>query len=558
MTDPRGGVPAIDFVSPLPPVRSGIADYSADLLPRLAELCDLRVVLLEGQPAVPETAAQWQLVAPERLGEDGRLPLYQMGNNHHHTEVYDLAMRHPGVLTLHDMVLHHFLIERTVKVDDFDAYRRQLLEDHGWIGEAAAMPMRWPGGSGMAAQFALPAHRTLINRQLGILTHSRWAADWLREELSSADLSSVCPPAADLSSACPPAAGRSVRVRPIPMGVPLGTEADDASGKDFRRRHGIPLDRPLLGSFGFQTPMKRTDVVISTLAAPELEGVHLMVGGEVAPILELEKRAAEAGVADRVHFLGFLPFEEFEAAIAASDVCLNLRYPTAGETSASLLRILAIGRPAVVSDYAQSAELPDEGVIKVPVGEGESAVLAGRLAELLADPEGLRRLGAAARRHVAERHRPEAAARAVVEACAAWRGLACPEIDAAEPEPPTSLAWKTLPGELEVSGAETPWPGGERRRLRIRLTNRSAARWLAGERLDGGVAIEVQVLAGGCNLRADNRWIGLPVDLDPGEEYVFDFKLRRPLGPVRLRVLPHVLGFSSFPDLGGPVWDSEI
>ena len=51
----------------------------------------------------------------------------------------------PGVLTLHDMVLHHFLIDRTVKVGDFDAYRRQLLEDHGWVGEAAAMPMRWPG-----------------------------------------------------------------------------------------------------------------------------------------------------------------------------------------------------------------------------------------------------------------------------------------------------------------------------------------------------------------------------------------------------------------------------
>ena len=432
------------------------------------------------------------------------------------------------------MVLHHFLIDRTVKVDNFDAYRRQLLEDHGWVGEAAAMPMRWPGGSGMAAQFALPAHRTLISRQLGILTHSRWAAEWLREEMEE------------------------LRVCSIPMGVPLGAEADEASGLEFRRRHGIPLDRPLLGSFGFQTPMKRTDVVISTLASPELKGVHLMVGGEVAPILELEKRAAEAGVSDRVHFLGFLPFDEFEAAIAAADVCLNLRYPTAGETSASLLRILAIGRPAVVSDYAQSAELPDEGVVKVPVGEGESQVLAERLAELLADPERLRRLGEAARRHVAERHRPEAAAEAVVEACRRWQGEPFPELGLAEPEPPTSMAWKTLPGELEVQGAEPPWPEGERRKLRIRLANRSAARWLAGERLDGGVAIEVQVLADGHNLRADHRWIGLPVDLEPGEEFVFNFELRRPMGPVRLRVLPHVLGFTSFPDLGGPVWDAEL
>lgn len=525
---------AIDFVSPLPPVRSGIADYSADLLPHLAELCDLRLVRLQGQEVAPDTEARWPWVEPDRLGENGRLPVYQMGNNQYHGEVYDLAMHRPGILTLHDLVLHHFLIERTVKLGDFDAYRGQLLRDHGWIGEAAAMPMRWPGGSGMASQFALPAHRTLVTRQHGILLHSDWAAEWLSEEIPE------------------------LRVRSIPMGVPLGSQADAAAGREFRRQHGLPLDKPLLGSFGFQTPMKRTDVVISTLASPELAGVHLMVAGEVASILELEKKAAEAGVSDRVHLLGFLPFDQFEAAIAAADVCLNLRYPTAGETSASLLRILAIGRPAVVSDYAQSAELPDHGVVKVPVGEGESEVLIRELAGLLSDPARLIELGEAARRHVAENHRPEAAAQAVVDACEQWRDQPVRRLGAADPAPPTSMAWKDLPGELEVQGAEVPWAAGERRKLRIRFANRSVARWLAGERLNGGVAIEVQVLVNGQNLRADHRWIGLPVDLDPGEEFVFDFALRRPLGPVRLRVLPHVLGFTSFPDLGGPVWDAEI
>ena len=82
---------AIDFVSPLPPVRSGIADYSADLLPHLEKLCDLRVVRLACQPA-EEASGRWQWISPERLGEDGRQPLYQMGNNQYHTEVYDLAL----------------------------------------------------------------------------------------------------------------------------------------------------------------------------------------------------------------------------------------------------------------------------------------------------------------------------------------------------------------------------------------------------------------------------------------------------------------------------------
>lgn len=525
----------LDYVSPLPPVRSGIADYSADLLPQLAERCDLRLVRLPGQPVAEEFARDYDLVAPEDLGAEGRLALYQMGNNHHHLEVYEMASRYPGVLTLHDMVLHHFLIDRTVKAGDFGSYRQQLEEDHGWIGEAAAMPMRWPGSSGMAAQFALPAHRSLLLGQRGILTHSRWAAEMLGEEIPA------------------------LRVRSVPMGIPTGPEASSEVGRDFRRRHGVPRDRPVLGCVGFQTPMKRTEVVIRSLAEPGLEDVHLMVAGEVAPILRLEETAVEAAVAERVHLLGFLLYDEFEAAITACDACLNLRYPTAGETSASLLRILALGRPAVVSDYAQSAELPDEGVVKIPVGEGETAALVGGLRDLLTDRDRLREMGRAARLYVERGHQPAAAAGAAVEACLAFHDQ--PPRGAVERRPlppPTSLVWRDLPGELEVDGADRPWPEGERRRLEVRLRNTSAARWLAGEQHDGGVALEVQIRAGGRDLRAECDWIPLPFDLVPGEEHLFEVAVRRPPGPARLRILPHVLGHGSIEELGGPVWEAEI
>jgi len=523
----------IDYVSPLPPVRSGIADYSADLLPHLAARCDLRLVRIPGQPVAPEIAARWPLVDPQQRGEDARLPLYQMGNNRYHTEIYELALERPGVLTLHDIVLHHLLGDRTLNRDDFAAYRRQLRADHGWIGEAAAMPRRWPGGWGDAAQFALPAHRSLLVRQQGILTHSRWAAQWLREEIAE------------------------LRVEAVPMGIPPGT-ADAEAGRVFRRRHGLPRERPLLGSFGFQTPIKRTEAVIAALARPELDGVHLMVAGEVAPALKLEDQARRAGVAERVHILGFLPFAEFEAAIAAADVCLNLRYPTAGETSASLLRTMALGKPTVVSDYAQSAELPAAVVVKVPPGEGEDKILASKLAALVADRDQLDRLGRAARRHVLRHHDPAAAAAAVVDACHRFRDAVPLDLPPADPPRPTSIAWSRFEGEIEVHGAEAPWPEGERRRLGVRLRNRSKARWLAGERPEGGIALEVRLLADGRDLLTDREWLGLPFDLDPGHEHWFPLELRRPPGATRLCVVPHVFGHRGFPDLGGPAWEAEI
>ena len=290
----------LDYVSPLPPARTGIADYSADLLPHLGERCDLRLVALPGQPVSPLLAARWPMVTPAELGGaswlgETRLPLYQMGNNELHQPVWEAARRVPGVLVLHDLVLHHFLLGRTLgrTPRDFDGYREQLAADHGWIGELAAAPARW-GFVDSVVQFALPARRSLLRTQRGVLVHSAWAV----EELLGDD--------------------PELRVRQVPMAVPLPPPADAAAGRALRARLGIPEGAPVLGSFGFQTPMKRTHVAVRALARPELAAAHLLVAGEVSPIVDLVSLARKLGVADRVHVLGYVEFAELEAAIAAS------------------------------------------------------------------------------------------------------------------------------------------------------------------------------------------------------------------------------------------------
>ena len=525
---------SIDYVSPLPPVRSGISDYSVDLFPELSRRCDLRLIRLPGQEVDDDVRARWPVVEANRLGEDGRLPMYHMGNNHHHQAVWDMAVEKPGVLVLHDLVLHHFLIERTVKDGHFDAYTEALDLAHGWLGRRAAAHVRRSGVVGNATQFALTAHRELLTRQKGILTHSGWAQEMLLEEIPE------------------------LRIQRLSMGMPLPEAATAAQADDFKTRYGLPLDRPILGSFGFQTPIKRTEVVVRALAEPGLENTHLMVAGEVAPILQLDEIARELGVADRVHVLGFLPFEDFEAGIAAADIALNLRYPTAGETSASLLRILAVGRPVLVSDYAQSADLPDSVVLKAPLGDDEPRQLAARVSKLLADPEALSDMGRRAHDYVAESHRLDQAAQDMVDACARWQHLDPPDFADEFPRP-TSLAWNAMHGELDVIGADEPWSPGERRHLTIRLTNNSPAVWLAGERLGGGIALQIKLLVDGEDLKADEPWIGLPEDLPPGEQHIFKIKLRRPLQEsVRLEIVPHALEHTALRDLEGPFWAKKI
>ncbi|MFN7940304.1 MAG: glycosyltransferase family 4 protein [Thermoanaerobaculia bacterium] len=505
---------ALDYLSPLPPVRSGIADYSVDLLPHLEPLVDLRVMALPEQPISPEVEARWHPVPAERTGEGGRLPLYHMGNNRYHEPIWRLALERPGVVLLHDLVLHHFLLDRTVGAGDFEAYREAMTQEHGRIGRAAAQPIRW-GAFGRAAQFFLPAHRSLLRRQRGVVVHGEWAAAVLAEE------------------------DPELAVRVVPMPIPLPAGADEAAGRAFRAAHGIPLAAPLLGSFGFQTPIKRTEVAIAALARPGLEQVHLLVAGELSPYAGYERLAEELAVRERVHVTGFLPFAELDAAIAATDLCLNLRYPSAGETSASLLRILAVGRPVVVSQYADLGDLPPDVALVIAPGEAEADELAAALDRLFHHPESLRAMGARARAHVEREHDPARAARLLVERLGELAHLAAPGDAAPREVSRTSALVADLPGAIEIGGL-SGWRPGERRCLDVTVENRSDCRWLASHVLPGGVIFEVQLWSEGRDLFLGRPWLKLPEDLPPGESHRFALEIRRPIAEARLLVKPTV------------------
>ncbi len=514
-------------------MRSGISDYSIDLLPHLSQHADVRVIAVPGQPVADEVRKRYSPVPIERLGEDGRVPLYQMGNNEYHEVIRQAALRLPGVMTLHDVVLHHQLLGRTVGERDHLTYRAELERDHGWAGAAVSRSAYW-GGIGHAAQFELPAHRALLRSQRGVLVHSDWAAAVIAEE------------------------NEGVEVRVVPMPIPLPPLASAEQAREFRSRHGLPLGAPLLGSFGFQTPIKRTEMAVRALAQPGLEAVHLVVAGELSPHVEIVETALELGVAERVHVLGFLGYDEFEAGIAACDLCLNLRYPSAGETSASLLRVLAMGRPVIVSAHGQFAEMPETIAVRIPLGDGEVETLARELRSLMAGPDRLRAMGERARAYVAAEHDPGASARRIAEAAAELAALAPPG-PAARSEPPlSSLIERSFAGEIRVEGADTPWPAGERRRLRVVVRNDGESVWLAGERGEGGIAIETRLSANGAPKHGAAPWRPLPHDLHRGESWSFEIDVRRPQGAARLRIEPRILAREGFSFFGGPFWESPL
>jgi glycosyltransferase involved in cell wall biosynthesis len=126
----------------------------------------------------------------------------------------------------------------------------------------------------------------------------------------------------------------------------------------------------------------------------------LVLAGGAAPGMRLE----QARLGDGVLRLDYQDESDLWQLLADCDVCVNLRWPTMGETSGMAIRALSLGKPLVVTDAGWFSELPDSVVAKVPVDEFEIATLAAIL-ELLAEDDGLReRMGAAASEYAHREH----------------------------------------------------------------------------------------------------------------------------------------------------------
>ena len=110
------------LLSPLPPTRSGVAHYASMLVPALQGRVDVTPFgSLDGYRR-----------------EDFDLAIYQLGNNPHHAFVYAEAMERPGVAVLHDVVLHHLIVEMTLARGDVEGYVDALRASHGEAGAAWA------------------------------------------------------------------------------------------------------------------------------------------------------------------------------------------------------------------------------------------------------------------------------------------------------------------------------------------------------------------------------------------------------------------------------------
>ncbi|MDQ6698796.1 MAG: glycosyltransferase, partial [Acidobacteriota bacterium] len=338
----------------MPPRRSGIADYSHALAAELQKLIHLEIF---------DSAKN--SFDPARFD----IALYQAGNNSDHDFVYEAALRHPGVVVMHESNLHHLIAHLTIVRGDWDAYVAEAEYNGGERALKRAQLARTlaagPDYDGVAMT------RRILEAAKGVVVHSQYMADEMRS------------------------AGYEGPVERIPHGAWI-VEAD---GSPIRQRLGIDESTPLMGVFGHLKPYKRIAESLRAFRrlARTNDRVKMILVGEPHPDFPVQNLIETLGLQAHVRVIGFAPGEEFTQHIAACDIVLNLRYPTLGESSGSLLRALGLGKAVLVSDLGSFQEFPADVCLKVPVDSSEEDLIFEYLTVLTERPDLSRALGASAK-----------------------------------------------------------------------------------------------------------------------------------------------------------------
>jgi len=377
---------------------SGIADYSAELLPLVAERARVTAVC----PPMPGRFKRLRpppgiaVTRPDAFDpESADATYYHLGNNPWHEFAYEAHLARPGIVVLHDFVMHHLVAHLMVEAGNHqdDRYREVLTAEHGPTGDRLATLKRY-GVATDFEKFLFPLTGHIVDAARGVVVHS----------LESRDRVLALRPDVPLA------------VIPHHAGGPPATVAG-VTREEARRRLRLPPAALLIGHFGFITRPKQPEAVVGGFAAlhGRFPDARLLLVGADHTGGGMDRLIDRHGVRAAVRHVGFVDLTRFYLYLRAVDVVVNLRYPSAGESSGTFARALAEGRPAIVNNYGSFAEVPRDVALKVEIDGPQAEQVGEHLLHLAGDPSFREALGAGARRYAETVLDPARCARAYVD-----------------------------------------------------------------------------------------------------------------------------------------------
>jgi hypothetical protein len=354
--------PVIALLSPFPPDRSGVADYTRRTVAALSARADVDVWTDQPEPvADPHVRAFHGIGNAAWLRPDYDATVAVLGNSHFHAPILAGHLRHGGPCILHDS---------------------RLLDLNAW----------WHGIERTRALAEAELHRPVSEAEV---------RHWTRHqgEIPTLFLSEVARASAPLfvhSRALARHIARLYGVEAVHLPFALlreftARETAAASRQRARAALGIPEGRTVIVTLGIYGVTKAPEVCAEAIARLRATGrdAHLVFVGDAGRTAEpVLRRAAEAGAAEAVHFTAeWIDDATWRTWLLAADGAIQLRTHRFGGISGALMDCIAAGVPTVANeDLAAALDAPST-VARVPDTFDAEAVAAA-LGAMLARGDG--------------------------------------------------------------------------------------------------------------------------------------------------------------------------
>jgi len=423
------------YFSPLPPERSGISYYSAELLPELANYYQIDIIVDPNNaspiadPWIKSKCVVRDVVWFQSNYHHYDRVLYHYGNSPFHKHMFDLSKEFPGVVVLHDFFLSN--VRQHLEDTGYrnDSWLPTLYDSHGY----AAVWRQMQTNDIKAVTLKYPCNLDVLQRALGVIVHSenskRLASDWYGE--------------------------RSVQdwtVMPL-----LRIPSPIVDKKSIRAHLGLDENSFVVCSFGLLAPTKLNHRLLQAWLDSELaknKDCYLFFVGENEQGeygKQLTETIIRSGLCDRIKITGWADAKIFNYYLSVADVAVQLRAQSRGETSAAILDCMNYGVPGIVNAHGSMMDLPDDAVYKLP-DEFEDAQLREALELLWKNSQLRNTIGTTAAELIRTRHLPAKCAKQYYDAIEKYylkhkyltHGL-CKAVTTLESAPPIeSEAWENL------------------------------------------------------------------------------------------------------------------
>jgi glycosyltransferase involved in cell wall biosynthesis len=392
-------LPRLAYISPLPPNRSGIAEYSILLLKHLAKRFDIEVIV--DQDII--TDAWVKLHCPirtvnwfkENHSSFDRI-LYNFGNSPFHMHMFGMLKEIPGVVLLHDFYLSGVLHYMQAIGYEKNAFVHELYCSHGYEGLQA----HYHSKDKSESIWKYPCSRSVILSSIGTILHSQHtrslATQWF----------------GDLGKDC----------AVVPLIRESSAETDRAHA---RKILSLPENVFVVCSFGGIGPTKLNHRLLRAWLSSELcssgQCILIYVGenhpGKYGKELSMELKSHPNGAS--VQITGWVDAQLYNHYLEAADMAVQLRTLSRGETSAAVLDSMNYGLATIINAHGSMAELDDDSVLKISEDFRDQELVAA-LNTLWNDKKRRLRIGSSAKNTVSSSHNAPLCAEAVADAIEAF------------------------------------------------------------------------------------------------------------------------------------------